>query len=445
MAAFWPTLGLGQTYAQLPSAQSVQPPAARWARVIARSSGRVMADLYVDGRATCRLPCQPLLPVGVHRFEGRGVAGTSAPQSVYLPPGATVPLFFDVMPAQASIRVATADPNTVIYMDGNYVGKGTWQGVIAPGRHALLLRKSTGEVLQQALDTASGMNYTIRDNETPKPPAAPPVPPSGQPPLYTPQTSPNAAAQSYGPAISQPPQPNSTLPHKETVDPAFRGITGAVFAPLILGGPSTNKYGSSCPATDFGGTCATSGPRGGAIALQLGYSYGWIAPVAMLGLSLDVSSAGLQLPADFQITGDTAGMLAQIAGDTKFMRLGILGGLGARASTLAQGRRYTFSGVLGYVKRNVYIIPDSFFGSKPSYWAPTLFFDGGVVFGETPGVKVYAGLFLWLEFIPSLTISRDVTKVGLLPEYVPESLRTITPFSGTQIMFGPLIGVTFGH
>jgi len=127
------------------------------------------------------------------------------------------------------------------------------------------------------------------------------------------------------------------------------------------------------------------------------------------------------------------------------MRLGILAAAGARVTTLTQGRRYSLSGVFGLVKRHVYIIPDSFFGSKPSYTAKTLLFDAGLIIGDTPGVKIYAGLFLWLEFVPSLNMTRDVTKLGLQPERVPESLQTITPFNGTQIMFGPLVGITFGH
>lgn len=306
----------------------------------------------------------------------------------------------------------------------------------------LQLRKPNGQVLQQALDASAGMNYAIHDDVQARPAASTPK-----------RRLSEAIGQPNAQGISAPSnvpsqQTNVTGPYSRgsgILDETYRGWIGTVFAPILLGGPSTNGYNDSCPATEFGGSCTTGGPRGGALAAQLAYSYGWIAPEAMLAMSLDLSSAGLVWPPDLPIPGDVNGILAQIAGNTKFLRLGIMAGAGARVSSQAQGHRFTLSGILGLVKRHVYIIPDSFFGSKPSYTAPTMFFDAGVMIGDTPGIKVYAGLFLWLEFVPHMSFSRDVTTVGLVPDTVPASLRTITPFSGTQVMFGPLVGVTFGH
>jgi len=440
------------------------------ARVIARSTGRASADLYVDGKAVCRLPCQTWIPAGLHQFEGRGAEGSSRPQALNLAPGSTVPLLFEILPAPqpATISVTAADQGTLIYLDGTAVGNGHWQASVAPGHHTLLLRRSSGEVLQQALNVAPGMNYVIRDAVPSKPKAAlpagvplqPPVTqpsrtsnePAVRPPLGPPNYYPNSGPYGAPPGYPAPAFPTGTPndpDQQETTVPGtyrpYRGITGAVFAPIILGGPSTNTYGSNCPATEFGGSCSTAGPRGGALALQLGYSYGWIAPEAMLALSVDISSGELRLPADVRIPGDTSGTLSQIAGNTKFMRLGILAAAGARMSTQSQGHRYSVSGVFGVVKRHVYVLPDSFFGSKPSYTAPTLFFDAGVMLGDSPGVKVYAGLFVWFEFVPSLSISRDVTTLGLDPAPVPVSLRTVTPFDGLQVMFGPMLGISFGH
>jgi hypothetical protein len=222
-------------------------------------------------------------------------------------------------------------------------------------------------------------------------------------------------------------------------------MTGALILPIMLGGASTNDYGDHCPATPFGGYCTVGGPRGAAIAGRLGYAHDWIAPELTIALSLDISSGGMRLPNDAKLEGDADGILTQIAGQTKFIRIGILGGLGVRVASQGRGSRFTLSGSLGLVKRHVYILPDSFFGQKPSYAAKSLFFDAGVLLGDTPGAKIYAGLFAWFEFVPTLVIERDVTKLNLDPALVPASLRRIAPFSGTQFMFGPLIGVTFGH
>jgi hypothetical protein len=228
-------------------------------------------------------------------------------------------------------------------------------------------------------------------------------------------------------------------------DQRFRGITGALFVPLLLGGASTNDYRNHCPATDYGGTCSVGGPRGGAIAGRIGYAFGWIAPEFTAALSLDLSSGGMQLPEGLPVNIDPQGMLARVAADTKFIRLGILGGLGVRMTSEGRSTRFTFSGSFGWVKRHVYVVPDSFFSLKPSYTAASLFFDSGVLLGDTPGTKIYLGLFAWFEFTPTQVIDRDVSKLNLDPNLVPAPLRKITPFSGTQVMFGPLLGVTFGH
>ena len=454
-ASLWSIDGLAQNYGSVGTGATPSVPVQGWARIVARSTRNIVADLYVDGRVACRLPCQPVVPAGVHRFEGRGADGASTPQSLYVAPGTIVPLLFDVLPSRATISVTALDPGTLVFFDDVYVSKGSWQGFATPGPHRLLLRRVGGEVLQQTISVAPGMNYAIRDTSSSQP--NPAVPATGQPSNSSYPARPSTTGPQPNPTVPATGQPsNSTYPSgPSTTGPqpndfgspntTYRGITGAAFAPIILGGPSTNSYNSHCPATEFGGSCSTGGPRGGALALQLGYSYGWIAPEAMLALSLDVSSGTLQLPPDLQIAGDVNGILSQIAGSTKFMRLGILGGLGARVSTQSQGHRFTFSGVFGLVKRHIYVLPDSFFGSKPSYTGKTLFFDAGVMLGDSPGVKIYAGLFLWLEFVPSFTFVRDVTKLGLEPKFVPQSLQTITPFSGTQIMFGPMIGATFGH
>ncbi len=447
-ASFWSALGLAQSISR-PGVGSGAAAAqgSGWARVIARSSGTATVDLFVDGKPVCHLPCQTLVPAGAHKLVARGALGNSAEQNLYLAADSTSPLLFDVLPPDATIRVATESAETQIYVDGNFVSKGTWQGAIAPGRHTLQLRKPSGQVLQQYLNVTAGMTYSIRDNpaarQTESVPNPTPLTSSGLPGQSISQADPYAGDNQK---TTQPATPTGTGTQSPGgLDPTYHGITGAVFAPIMLGGPSTNGFNSTCPATEFGGSCSTGGPRGGAIGVRLGSAYGWIAPEAMVAISLDLSSAGLNLPSDYQIPDDYNGLLAQVAAGTKFMRLGLMAGGGARIATQSQGYRYTFSGTLGLVKRHVYVIPDSFFGSKPSYTAPTMFFDGGVMIGDTPGIKIYAGLFLWVEFVPDMTISRDVTTLGLDPNLVPVSLRTITPYSGTQFMFGPLVGVTFGH
>ena len=454
-----------------PAAQS--NPATPWSQVIARTTSRTAVDLYVDGRPLCRLPCQVAVPSGVHVIAGRGPKGSSAEQRLVFAPGATVPIVLDiVVPTRALLHVTAAVSGTLVYLDGTLVGNTNWQGAIVPGKHRLQLRRPNGELVQQALSLAAGMTYAIHDN-APAQPTPPPVVPAASrpdtvatrygaaPPAQSQQPmQPGAAPNRYGapPPVQQPSQPGTAPdqygappPTRQSSQPTavpderFRGITGALFVPVLLGGASTNDYRDHCPAKDYGGYCTVGGPRGGAIAGRIGYSFGWIAPEFTAALSLDLSSGGMQLPQGLPVSFDPQGIFARVLAETKFIRIGILGGVGARMTSEGSNTRFTFSGSFGWVKRHVYVIPDSFFSSKPSYTAKSLFFDTGVLLGETPGNKIYLGLFAWFEFTPTQVVDRDVSKLNLDPKLVPEPLRKLTPYSGTQIMFGPVLGVTFGH
>ena len=462
--------------------------------MIARTTGRAVVDLYVDGKPLCRLPCQVAVPSGGHVIAGRGPEGSSAEQRLIFAPGATVPIVLNIVPVQAVLRVTAAVSGTLVYLDGTLVGNTNWQGALPPGRHQLQLRRPNGELVQQDLSLAAGMTYAIHDNPTARPapppvtpsiepgttsrPATVPTPYSAAPPAQSLQpiqpsagvapnrygvpapTQPGTAPDQYGapPPTQQPSQPGAA-PDKNCASPRTeqasqptaaevgrsRGVTGALFVPVLLGGASTNDYRDHCPAIDYGGYCTVGGPRGGAIAGRIGYAFGWIAPEFTAAVSLDHSSGGMQLPHGLPASFDPQGIFALVAKETQFLRIGILGGLGARVTSEGHSTRFTFSGSFGWVKRHVYVIPDSFFSSKTSYTAKSLFFDTGVLLGETPGTRIYLGLFAWFEFTPTQVIDRDVTKLNLDPNLVPSPLRKITPFSGTQIMFGPLLGVTFGH
>src|SRR5512142_3449061 len=105
------------------AAYPVRPaPQQNSSQLIARTTGRAVADLYVDGRAICRLPCQVAVPSGMHLVGGRGAAGSSPEQRLYFAPGATVPVLLDVIPAGGVVRVTAALPGTLVYLDSVLVG-----------------------------------------------------------------------------------------------------------------------------------------------------------------------------------------------------------------------------------------------------------------------------------------------------------------------------------
>jgi hypothetical protein len=73
--------------------------------------------------------------------------------------------------------------------------------------------------------------------------------------------------------------------------------------------------------------------------------------------------------------------------------------------------------------------------------------DIGLTVGASPGVRVYFGVFAWMDFpsstlaSPTLTRNANLSAGGTL-SYTTPSYPVV---SGTQIYIGPMLGMTFGH
>ncbi len=398
-------------------------PKNRWFEI--RGTTGVAAELFVDGRRIGPLPQRVELTPGEHELRAAGPAAESRSERLRITDSSPSTLALDLRPRLANIELEPGADDAILLLDGHPVAQGHYRGTLTPGPHELELRRPGFASQRLKLDAQPGADYPLRVGHWTPHATAPP--PADAPPNS--ELHPNTAV-GPGPRASK----------RDPFDDYY-GIYGAVLAPIALGGPSTHQYNDDCPATALGGGCSTTGPKGGGLALRLGYAFGWFGVEALGGALVDVTTAELKLPAVPTINPK----LLDLAGRGGYVRAGGLVGGGLRISTPLQGIRFTAGADLVYISRRVLLIPDSYAGTTLTYGTTAFMFDAGILLGETPGAKFYLGGFAWLESSPDLTVTRDLASLGVDPALVPASLQTVTLYRGKQFMYGPMIGIAFGH
>ncbi|MGC4068124.1 MAG: PEGA domain-containing protein [Polyangiaceae bacterium] len=398
-------------------------------------------DLYVDGKKFGPLPQQVQLPVGEHAIAADGETHFVAPRALVVETRSPTELTLEATEKPAVLEIDPSAPNAILYVDEQPLGTGPRRLELTRGKHVLELRRPGYRTQKLVLDAKPGQFNVLRaaayvlEHGIPTSPMGtaprPSTPRSPRP--DEPQDKPTARPTSNAKVKT-----NSTQETDE--EHAFRGFYGELFVPIMLGGASTHSYVSSCPADTYGGTCSTTAPRGGGLALKVGYFYEWIGVEAFGAGAVDVSSAQLGLPPIPSVTDD----MRALAERTVFLRAGGLLGGGLRLSTPLKGIRVSLGADYLHVARKVIAIPDSFVGASLGYSAPGYFLDGGLELGSTPGTRFYLGAFLFIENAPDLVLSRDLTALGITTT-VPSELTTMTVYRGRQYLFGPLLGLTFGH
>jgi hypothetical protein len=388
----------------------------------------VAMNLYVDGTNVGPLPQRIQLPPGKHAVSADGVTHFVPPQPLVVETPSAMDLVLVAVEKPAVVEIHPTAADAILFLDEQPLGSGTRRLELSRGKHVLELRRSGFRAQRLVYDAKPGQFHVLR--------AMPYVPLRNLP-----QAVASPPAQT-APASKAPPRAatRAPSPEHERDDHPFRGLYGGLFVPMLLGGESTHSYVSSCPADTYGGTCSTTAPRGGGLALRLGYFYEWIGLEVFGAGAVDVSSAQIGLPPIPTVTED---MLA-LAERTVFVRAGGLIGGGLRLSTPIKGIRVSIGADYVHAARKVVAIPDSFAGASLGYSAPGYFVDGGIELGSTPGTRFYLGAFLFVENAPDLVLNRDLAALSISTT-VPSELTTMTVYRGRQYLFGPLLGLAFGH
>ena len=127
---------------------------------------------------------------------------------------------------------------------------------------------------------------------------------------------------------------------------------------------------------------------------------------------------------------------------------GFLGG-GARFTTEGDVLRATLGIDIGLSIRSFSISRDmgqTPFSASAGFVEPSFLLNGGVLIGNTPGIKFFAGLMMWLDFAgDALGVGPDTSAAGLSQDaYTVPGKGYLVTASGIQAFVGPTLGIRYG-
>jgi hypothetical protein len=382
-------------------------------RVRAEDGGAV--PILVDGARVGTTPWAGDLPTGKHTIRLSGPSGQSEPQEVTVEAGRSQDLTLKLIPATGRLEVQVRPLGATILIDGAYAGRGAWVGDLKPGAHRVQVSFPGKETEAVMVDVAPGATVSQRFE-----------------------------LASTIVAERQDPRPSS--------DPA--STSGAYFG-LDLNVDVYRKGFEHVPCPEgVDPDCDESTPKGGALRTRLGYSFGVLGLEALLAARAQVfeDTRRFYNVEDQQTVGSP--LLPYAYAHTEVFlqyNYGVFLGFGARVATEGDAR-LTLGTSLGVSHRVLRLRRDTRERQNSflrDYSAPAVAFDAGILLGSTPGTKLFLGMAGQLDF-PSQDVT--ATDQSYNREALPQSAPSFdgpapqyTVASGTQVFFGPLVGVQFGH
>jgi hypothetical protein len=341
--------------------------------------------VLVDGVVRGPSPWQGEIEPGPHEVSGRGDGLVAPAQTVSVSRGATVDIELAAAPLVAHVSVSIADRKGSVYVDGQLVGEGFFDGDLALGGHSVRLARDGYEQFEKEILLVVGKPYvqvvslapiTVLQGD------------SSTPPMHG----------GYGGLL---------------VDASFEpdGVHGDLTPPCIQ---ATN--------------CTASSPVGVGLLGYAGFMSGAVGLDALFGLQADSGSTTLPTT-----PGATTTRLTLARG-------GGVAALRARLAWQTPGVRLTLAGGLGVAVRAVRIVQngtvfDLFTGGsqETTYAAPAITIEGAAHWRVAPATSLSLGLLFWGENAGSGVLLGAQPLVG-----------NVRALSGTQAFFMPFLGVELG-
>lgn len=366
------------------------------------------------------LPWEGELPVGLATLSARSKNQERASANVQVEKGVTTSLVLQLVPPSGTLEIDAGSSDTRIAIDGRELAIQHWRGELGVGSHRIDLTR-TGFVAQhRVLDVAAGSSATLVVGHW----------------------------QPLGVRAA-------TVPPKDERGVYVRLDLAAEF------GKSSDGVTRHCRAKGSNAGCSSRSPFGGALALRVGYRFGWIAPELFGRGSLVVSYAKARY-AHASLPGDDAFYGPVRREDYVFFDYGWAAGAGIRltspspsfltpsvglgfgvfsmASRYARTTSATNTIIVNGVSNSV-PAAESTTSSVAHSYAPGLVFDVGLLLGQSPGTKLYLGLDIDVEFVAKRAVSAKQSRLGPTPYGTP----ALDVVSGTQWRAGPVLGFQFGY
>lgn len=384
------------------------------------------AELWLDGEQVGTLPWSGEVPPGEHALVARGAAAVSEERRVSVLVGENVVVTLSLAPRRARLLIEVEHAS--IYVDDAWMGVGRFEGFVPVGKHRVRLKRIGFPAKEYDVDLAPDETWRLSN-------------------------------VSFVEGVA------AGMPDSER-RPAWPGVYGQLGLFGWFSQNPTDELRRDCPALVAGGSCESHPSYGGGLALRVGYSFGW---VAVEGLVAGVGDGWYdKVRYDVAQSAEESPFYGPARSERyTFARYGGAFGVGARILTPTQGVRGTLGlvfGLLARVERYFRVASTTSLITSPlgsttipdaraetsrsdSQACPLLLADLGVLFGSTPGLKFHLGVLLAASFGSSTeaparrgTLGRDDAGQPL-----PFGSGAIDISWGSQIFFGPILGVQFGH
>lgn len=127
-------------------------------------AGASKATIFVDGTEMGPAPFTGDIPAGRHTFEARAPGMETARQTSEVVYGEPFNLTLSLTQARAEgkVKIVTGFEDAVIEIDGEVVGSGAWEGVLAAGGHQLVVRKDGYEDYVEDLALSPDQERSVR-------------------------------------------------------------------------------------------------------------------------------------------------------------------------------------------------------------------------------------------------------------------------------------------
>lgn len=390
--------------------------------LVVRERSGAEVHVFIDEKDMGPAPWEGDLAPGHHTLSLAGVKHRAPLRPVEVTKKGRAELVIDAPSTAAHLRVVATPSSASIALEGNVVGRGTWDSDVPEGDHRLLVSAEHYTSVERTVRAIAGQtqveNFSLAQEE-PK-------------------------ALGGGPPVERDPTPED-----------YKGIYGAVDLTSLFTLSGNAKVYGPCASEDPDASCSRS--QVGALGAMghFGYAFGWFGVEAVGGFFYEPRSEtmGLKgaLPAGTTLLTPATRMERTDSVETT----GLHGffGAGPRVSSKDGSARFTLGTALGGLVRT-YNVNRALAGdivasydesaSKTSLaWSA----DGGVLLGPTPGTKFYLGAIMLWSFGDAIMTPGgaptpgNLAAGGTLPVERPPF--RIAP-SGTFYL-GPTIGFHFGH
>jgi hypothetical protein len=392
------------------------------------TSASLPAELFIDGQGMGPLPWSGQVSPGEHVLSAQSATAKSAELRTNVSAGGTTLVKLSLVPRTASIVIDV--PQAAISIDGRRVAVGAWAGNVSPGKHRVELERAGFRPKVFEVTLAADQTRRLADSTW---------------------------------------EASSTSQPRSHTTAESRGVYGQIGLLGLFSRSTTDELRRKCPAatTTPGGRCEWHSSYGGGLALRVGYSFGWF---AFEGLALG-GADGWYDKSIYTLarTRDESDFYGPARTERyTFLRYGAAFGVGARFFSPTRVVRATLGVNLGLLRRweryfrvasattsvttalGTSTLPDAN-GETSAVDRDTsgLFVvDGGVLLGSTPGLKLHLGMLLAASFGSASKVKATHSALGRDPlsgTRGPYGSGALEISHGTQVFFGPILGVQFGY